>query len=79
VPEGLVTPGGEGLSGNAFVSSEETSCDKDTSKEKSDNDAKKSNAPLTMGDQAAFMFKSAIKETLQMKKMEDREVYVFYQ
>jgi hypothetical protein len=51
--------------------------DEGTGKETLDNDSDDIKA-LTVGSQAKYMFKSAIKETLQIKKMDSRERYASY-
>lgn len=66
--EGLTTLDGEGLSGDTAIS------DKETSHDKAGNDPE---GPLAMGEQAASMFNAALRETVQMKKMDDRKKYVF--
>jgi hypothetical protein len=76
---------GKDLSGDAAVSSrglsggsgKEMCHDKGTRKEKLGNDTEELEE-LTLGDQATSMFKSAVRETLQIKKMDLREMYTFY-
>jgi hypothetical protein len=54
---------------------EEMSCDKTDSGDKTDANELKA---LTMGNRAASMFNSAVKETIKIKKMDTREKYAFY-
>jgi hypothetical protein len=65
------------LGGEEAVGGDEISCNKGTAEEEPGNDIKKLNV-LTKGNQAASMFKSAIRETIQMKKTASREKCVFF-
>jgi hypothetical protein len=71
---GSTTLAGDGISEGAAVGEKETSRDNGKGKgtEKSGNDAKELEV-LTEGNQAASMFKSAIAETFQIKKVALRE------
>ena len=66
--ENLTALGDKGPSRDAAIGSKE---------EPINLDAKELEA-LKMGDQAASMFKSAVRETLQLKKMDSREKYASY-
>jgi len=59
----------EGPSGDANAGNKK---DEGTGKETLDDDSDDIKA-LTVGSQAKYMFKSAIKETLQIKKMDSRD------
>lgn len=77
VSQGEGMSGGDGPSGDTAVGGKETSCDKETREEGPGNDTEEPTV-LTMGNQATSMFKSAIRETIRMKKVDDRERYVLY-
>jgi hypothetical protein len=59
------------------ASSEGLTGDKASAEEELGDNPKNLEGLIAIGDRAASMYKSAIRETLQMKKMDDREKYVF--
>lgn len=76
--EGLTTLGGEGFSGDTAISGGEMPRNKATTNTENPGDGPRElDGPLTLGEKAASMYNSAVKETLQMKKVSDREKYVF--
>jgi hypothetical protein len=68
---------GEPSSGDTAINNGEKSLDDTTTSREEPGDDPKVKEPLTTGDQATSMFNTAIRETLQIKKMEDCEKYVF--
>ena len=74
--EGPTTLGNEGPSGNATVIHRETSCNEGMGEDKPSNDSDDAELKvLQMADQATSTFKSAMREALQMKKIDGRERY----
>ena len=77
VPAEETVSRGEGVSGDDGPSGDTAVGGKETSEEDPGNNTEEPTV-LTMGNQATSMFKSAIRETIRMKKVDDRERYALY-